>query len=203
VCGLAIVIGLLSGTDGSNSSRLLPGFAFSDGADPSQAVPALDSFDPIAGLVAPARGNGQEKGQKTDTAAQPWNRSKAVDQRASDDNQSTARAPDRSGSEQPRNAGGRPASSSPGPRTLQAPSVTLPHAPSANPPTLPQAPSVSPPPPPDTSGSVSASPPAASVSASPPAVSVSASPPAASVSASPPAEAAPIRADVSVSARLP
>lgn len=176
VCVLAILIGLLSGTDSRNSSGQLPGFAFSDGGDPLQPLqqsPESASLDPVAALAAVVDG----KAQRTMTAAPQGDRSQWADERAPGDTHSGARVPGGSGSQpgkeggQPGNEGGSGPSPRSGSKSPQPPSSTSPKptpAPAVSPPKVPQAP-VSPPkpaPPP------SLAPPSVSASASPPSVSV-------------------------------
>ncbi len=168
VCVLAILTGLLSGTDSRNSSGQLPGFAFSDGGDPWQQSPEFASLDPAAALAGVVDGKAQRT-QRTITAASLGHRSQRADERAPGDTHSGARVPGGSGS-QPGNQGGRGPSPTPGPKSPQPPSSnpTKPTpAPPLSPPKLPQAP-VSPPKP---APQPSPAPPSVSVSQSPPSVS--------------------------------
>jgi hypothetical protein len=57
VCGLAILIGLLTGTGSGDPSQQLPGFAFSAGPDSSQQSPqspGFTSLDPAAAMSGAA-----------------------------------------------------------------------------------------------------------------------------------------------------
>ena len=188
VCVLAILIGLLSGTDSRNSSGQLPGFAFSDGGDPSQ-FPESASLDPAAALAGVVDG----KAQRTKTAGPQGDRSQRADVRAPGDTQSGARVPEGSGS-QPGNEGGRGPSPTPGPKPPQPPSSTAPKPTPAQPvslPKLPQAP-------------VSPSKPAPAPSPPPPSVSVSASPPSVSVNVPAPVQVSGVKVpSVSVTLGLP
>jgi hypothetical protein len=135
---LAILSGLLSGTDGRDSSQQLPGFAFTDGGDPSQQF--LDEFalfDPAASVVG---------GGKTKTAAPEDERSQRAKEEAAGDSRPSSGVPHRSGS-QPKDVGGRAPVVTPQPNPPQAPSVTDPEPPQAisvTDPEPPQAPSVTP-----------------------------------------------------------
>ena len=120
VCGFAIVTGLVSGTDSHNSAGKLPGFAFSDGGDPSQQLPESASFDPVAAPVGVVDG----KAQRTLTAASQGDRSQRAHGRAPGaETPSRARVPKGSGS-QPENEGGRGTTSAPGPKAPEPPSST-------------------------------------------------------------------------------
>jgi hypothetical protein len=173
VCVLAILTGLLSGTDSRNSSGQLPGFAFSDGGDPLQQSSEFASLDPVAALAGVVDGKAQRT-QRTITAASLGHRSQQADERAPGDTHSGARVPGGSGS-QPGNQGGRGPSPTPGPKSPQPASSNPPKpTPAAplSPPKLPQAP-VSPPKP-----APQPSPALPSVSVSPSPTSVSANVPA-------------------------
>lgn len=128
VCVLAIVSGLFSDPNGRNSSRDMPGFAFTDGDDPSVQLPELASFDRTAALG----GNAKEKAQKAETSAPQGDRSQPADQHRPGDSHSGSRVPDRSGSQppesgsqEPENAGGRAPSSLREPTPPEAPSVSV------------------------------------------------------------------------------
>jgi hypothetical protein len=200
---LAILGGLLSGTDGRDSSQPLPGFAFTDGGGSPEQSPAFALFEPAASVV----GGGQAK-----TAAPQDDRSQRTKEQAPGDSYSSSDVPHRSGS-QPKDAGGRALVVTPRPRPPQAPSETRPRPPqppSVTRPNLPQAPSVTRPTPPQTPSEtpVSSQPPA-SVSVSAPAtasVSVSAPAPSATPVSSQPPVSAPVETSVTVannSAGLP
>ncbi len=80
VCALAILIGLISGTDRGDSSQQLPGFAFSEGGDFSPQLPESALFDPAAAMVgAAAHGGSQRPGQ----GGSSWRHSSRVRRSAS------------------------------------------------------------------------------------------------------------------------
>jgi hypothetical protein len=142
VCVLAVVSGLLSGTDGSNSSQQFPGFAFADGGNSSQPFPDFASLDPAAALVVGEVHKDAPKTQKNETAGPTGNRGQRVDEQAPGDSHSKPGAPHPG--TQPEGAGGRPPASIPGPnRQPQAPEA--PEAPtvSVSVPKPPEAPTVS------------------------------------------------------------
>jgi hypothetical protein len=146
VCVLAIVSGLLSGTDGRNSSRQFPGFAFTNGGNAPQLLPDFASLDPVAALVGGEARKNAPKTQKNETAGPQGNRAQRVDEQALGDSHSKAGVPP-SGT-QPEGSGGRPPSSTPGPNRPQRPTVDVPQLPQAptvsvNVPKPPQLPSVS------------------------------------------------------------
>jgi hypothetical protein len=151
VCVLAILTGLLSGTDSRNSSGQLPGFAFSDGGDPLQQSPESAPLDPAAALASVVDG----KAQRTMAAAPQGDRSQRASERAPGHTHSGARVPKGTGS-QPGNEGGRGPSPTLGPKPPQPPSST-PSKPTPAPPVSPPKPAPLP------SVSVSASPPSVSV----------------------------------------
>ena len=161
VCVLAILTGLLSGTDSRNSSGQLPGFAFSDGGGPWQQSP--ESAAALAGVV-------DGKAQRTLTAAPQGDRSQRADVRAPGDTHSGARVPDGSGS-QPGNEGGRGPSPTPGPKPPQ-PSSSNPTKPTPAPPVSPPKLPLEPVSPPKPAPQPFPSPPSVSVSQSPPSVSL-------------------------------
>ena len=147
VCVLAVLSGLLSGTDGRNSSRQFPGFAFTDGGDSSQQFPGFQQFpglaslDPAAALVGGDAREIPPKTQKIATAGPNGNRGQRVNQQAPGGSHSRPGAPP-PGS-QPGGDGGRPPSSARGPSQPQAPTPRpKPQAPTVSPPKLPQAPKV-------------------------------------------------------------
>jgi hypothetical protein len=139
VCGLAILIGLLTvtvtgtGTGTGNSSQQLPGFAFSAGHDSSRQPPELTLHDSAAAMPGGAA-------QK--------DRSRWAKEGSPGDSHSGSGIPPRSGSQAedtgpstpvtiprpklPQAPGGDPA------ETPQAPSVTLPKPPQAAPVTQPE-----------------------------------------------------------------
>jgi hypothetical protein len=119
VCVLAVLTGLLSGTDGRDSSGQFPGFAFRDGGDSSQQFPGFASLDPVAALVGGDAQGIALKPQQTDTTALQGNRGQRVNEQAPGDRHTRPSAPP-SGS-QPDGTGGRPPSSAPGPNRPQAP----------------------------------------------------------------------------------
>ena len=123
VCGLAILIGLLTGTGTGDPSQRLPGFAFSAGPDSSHQSPGFTSLDPAAVTVG---------------AAAHEDRGRAKE-RAPGDRHSGSGVPPRLGS-QPEYTGGRTPVVTPRPK--------LPQAPGGDPAEAPQAPSVAPPKPP-------------------------------------------------------
>ncbi len=135
VCALAILIGLFSGTDGSDSSQQLPGFAFTEGGDSSQPLPEFASFDPAAGIVGPAA---QE------------NRGGRAKEEPPGGRHSGSGIPPRSGS-QLEDTGGKTPVATPRPKPPQAPEgdpAEAPQAQSVTPPKPPKEPSVTPPKPP-------------------------------------------------------
>jgi hypothetical protein len=155
LCVLATLSGLLSGSDGGNSSPQFPGFAFTDDGDSSQLFPDFASLDPAAGLIG---GDAQRNAQKndaptnapetqgTETAGPQGNRGHRVDEQAPGDNHSRTGVPQPGA--QPEDTGGGPPSSAPAPNRPQAPAVSPPKTPQAptvnvNVPKPPQAPSVS------------------------------------------------------------
>jgi hypothetical protein len=188
VCVLAVLSGLLSGTDGRNSSRQFPGFAFTDGGDSSSwpQFPGLAFLDPTAALVG---GDAQEiaaKTQQTDAAGPQGSPGQRVNEQAPGDSHSRAGVPP-PGS-QPGGTGGRPPSSAPGPNRPQAPTPgpNRPQVPTVSLPKLPKAPTVTvdvpkPPQPPTVSVSVPKAPQAPSGTSAPslplPQVSVNVSSP--------------------------
>jgi hypothetical protein len=154
VCVLAIVSGLLSGTDGGNSSQQFPGFAFTDDGNASPPFTDFASLDPAAPLgpaAALVGGEAQQntpKTQKTETAGPQGNRGRRVDEQAPGDGDS--RAGVRHPGTQPEGADGGPPSSTPAPNRPQAPTVSPPEPETPQAPTVtvnvpepPQAPSVS------------------------------------------------------------
>jgi hypothetical protein len=130
---LAIVIALLSGTGGRDSSQ--PGFPFPNGSDSTQLLPGL----PLLDRHAPGIGGGT-----TLTAAYlPNDRTRSANQQSPGDSPSGSGQPDRSGS-QPKGDGGKAPGDTPGPNRPQAPSETSPdppRTPSESQPSLPQTPS--------------------------------------------------------------
>ena len=144
VCVVSILIGLLSGTNGGDSSEQFPGFAFSDGGDSSQQLPEFALFEPAAALFA---AEAQQKAPRTKTAAAQEDRSGRTKEGALGEGHYRSGVPPRSGSH-PQGADGRKPVVTSSPKPARAPSLTppkLPQAPSVSPPKLPQAPSVSPP----------------------------------------------------------
>ena len=153
VCVVAIVSGLLSGADRRNHSPGLPGFAFTEGADPGDAVQPyaqLRSFESPASLTV-AAGRARRGTDGTATVTSFAGRDRLADKRASDTTRSGARAPHLPAS-QPNSSGGREPSSggrepSTGGREPSAPSIpskpSVPQTPSL--PRLPSAPLPSPP----------------------------------------------------------
>ena len=140
VCVLAVVMGLLSGTDGRNSSRQFPGFAFTDGGNAPQLLPDFVSLDPTAALVGAEVQKTAAKTRKNETTAPQGTRGQGVSERAPGDSHSSpgdshSRAGAPPAGTQPEGAGGRQPSSTPGPNRPQKPTI--------DPPQLPQAPSVS------------------------------------------------------------
>jgi hypothetical protein len=146
---LAILSGLLFGTDSRDSSQQVPGSEFADGGDTSQQLPEFALFDPAAPLLSAG---------KTKTAAPHDDRSQRAKEEASGDGHPNFGVPDRSGSKSqpndPRGSGPvvTPRSDPPQaasvtrPTSSQTPSVSqvgLPQTPSVSQPDLPQAPSVS------------------------------------------------------------
>lgn len=127
VCALAILIELFSGTGGGDSSRQLPGFAFSDGGDSSPQLPEFASFDPAAPLVG---------------AAAQQDRSDRTKKGASRTRHSGSGVPPRLGSH-PEDTGDRAPVNTRRPKPPQAPEddpAGAPQAPSVTEPELPQAP---------------------------------------------------------------
>ena len=123
VCGLAILIGLLTGTGSGDPSQRLPGFAFSAGPDSSQQSPqspGFTSLDPAAAMSG---------------AAAQKDRSRRAKEGAPGDSHSGSGVPHRSGS-QPEYTGGRTPVVTPRPKPPQAPG--------GDPAEAPQAPSVAP-----------------------------------------------------------
>jgi hypothetical protein len=171
---LAILSGLLAGTDGRDSSLQLPGPPFADGGDTSQQLPEFALFDPAAPLVGAV---------KTKTAAPRDDRSQRAREQAPSDRHSDSGIPDRSGSQpQPKDPGGSgpavtprsnpEAASVTRPTSSQTPSVSrpdTPQTPSVSQPDTPQTPSVTLPDPPQS--------PSVTVVASQPSVSVNVSAP--------------------------
>jgi hypothetical protein len=183
---LAILSGLLSGTDGRDSSRQLPGFAFADGGDSSLQLPEFALFDPVAPVASAG---------KTKTAAPQGDRRQWAKEQAPGDNHSSSGVSDRSGS-QPKDAAGRAPVVTPRPKPQPASSETqarLPQASSVTLPKPPQAPSVAPPAPSVTPQAPSVTPQAPSVALpkppQAPSVTLASSQPPASVSASAPVQA--------------
>jgi hypothetical protein len=135
---LAILSGLLSGTDGRDSSQQLPGSAFADGGDTSQQLPEFALFDPAAALVGAG---------KTKAAAPQDDRSQRAKEQASSDRHFDSSIPDRSGSQpQVKDPGGSGPVVTPRSNPPQAASVTRPtssQTPSVSQPDLPQTPTVS------------------------------------------------------------
>jgi hypothetical protein len=174
VCVLAIVSGLLSGTDGRNSSRQFPGFAFTDGGNAPQPLPDFASLAPAAALVGGEALKNAAKTQKNETAGPQGNRAQRVDEQAPGDGHSRAGVPP--AGTQPDGADGRPPSSTPGANRPPAPTVNVPKPPQApsvsvNVPKPPQAPSVTvnvPDPPQEPSGTSGPSLPQVSVNVSAP-----------------------------------
>jgi hypothetical protein len=132
---LAIVIALLSGSAGRDSSQ--PGFPFPDGRDSSPQLPGLTLFDPSAPGI---------DGGLTLTAAYLQNDgTQRANQQAPGESPSSSGLPDRSGS-RPNGDGGRAPGVTPQPNRPQAPSESRPNtspAPSETSPDQPQAPSES------------------------------------------------------------
>ena len=92
VCVLAVVSGLLSGTDGRDSSRQFPGFAFTDGGNAQNAqqpLPDFASLDPTAALVGGAVQKTAAKTQKDETAWPHGTRGQRVSDRAPGDSRSS------------------------------------------------------------------------------------------------------------------
>jgi hypothetical protein len=144
VCVVSILIGLLSGTNGGDSSEQFPGFAFSDGGDSSQQLPEFALFEPAAALFA---AEAQQKAPRTKTAAAREDRSGRTKEGAFGEGHYRSGVPPRSGSH-PQGADGRKPVVTSSPKPARAPSPNpprLPQAPSVNPPKVPQAPSVDPP----------------------------------------------------------
>jgi hypothetical protein len=177
---LAIVSGLLSGTDGRNSSRQFPGFAFTNGGNAPQLLPDFASLDPTAALVGGEVQNTDPKTQKNETAWPQGTRRQRVSEQSPGDSHSSP-GDSHSGAgvppagSQPEGAGGRAPASTPGPNRPQEPTVDLPQLPSVtvNVPKPPQLPSVSvdvpnPPPPQAPSGTSGLSLPQVSVNVSAP-----------------------------------
>jgi hypothetical protein len=127
VCALAILIELSSGSGSGDSSRQLPGFAFSDGGDSSPQLPEFASFDPAAPLVG---------------AAAQQDRAGRAKKGAPGKRHSTSGIPRRSGS-QPEDTAGRTPVVTPRPKAPQAPGGqpgVAPQAPGSEPTEAPQAP---------------------------------------------------------------
>jgi hypothetical protein len=141
VCVLAVLTGLLSGTDGRNSSRQYPGFAFADGGDSLQPFPGIQqlhglaSLDPTAAPVGLEAQKNPLTSQKTETPGPQGNRDHGVNEQAPADRHPRPAVPHQEG--QPEVTGGRPPSSAAGPDRPQAPTVTV------NIPKPPQLPTVS------------------------------------------------------------
>lgn len=129
VCVVAILIGLLSGTDGSNSSSQYPGFAFTDSGNSSQQVPDFASLDPVAALIGGDTHANASTTEKTETAGPQGNRGHWVNDQVPGDNASRPDGP-HSGSQRG-DAGGSPPSSAPAPDRPHAPPVSLPKPPKA------------------------------------------------------------------------
>jgi hypothetical protein len=192
VCVLAILSGLLAGTDGRNFSQQFPGFGFTDGGNSSQQFPEFASFDPAAALVGAEPQRNAPTTQKTETAGPQGHRDQPIDEQASGPGHSKTGVP-HPGS-RPESVGGRAPSSAPRPNRPQAPTVNIPkppqlptvnlpkpqqqaptvnlpkpqQAPTVNLPEPPQAPTVSLPEPPQPSVSVNLSQPSVSANVSPP-----------------------------------
>jgi hypothetical protein len=144
VCVVSILIGLLSGTDGGDSSPQFPGFAFSDGGDSSLQSPEFALFEPAAAMFGAET---QQKAQRTKTAAAQEDRSGRTKKGAPGEGHSRSGVPPRSRSHR-EGADGREPVVTPSPKPSRSTSVTPPRhpqAPSVKPPKLPQAPSVNPP----------------------------------------------------------
>jgi hypothetical protein len=139
VCVLATAGGLLFGGSGRDSSPQFPGFAFSDGADPSQHLPELASFDPTAALVVGGR-KAREKHRGRESGRVWEEGTRLADRRIPGE-------PNRSVSDRQESGGGRAPSAGSAPSSSSRPSPT--RAPTVRPPTLPDAPTVSPPKVPD------------------------------------------------------
>jgi hypothetical protein len=129
VCVVAILIGLLSGTDGSNSSNQYPGFAFTDSGNSSQLIPDFASLDPVAALIGGDTHANASTTQKTETAGPQGNRGHWVNDQVPGDNASRPDGPHPG--RQPGGAGGSPHSSAPGPDRPHASPVSLPKPPKA------------------------------------------------------------------------
>jgi hypothetical protein len=148
VCALAILSGLLSGTDGPNSSQQFPGFAFADGGNSAPQVPDFASLDPVAALVGGHTQETAPRTQKTEPPPAQADRGRPVSGQAPGDSHS--RIGGRHPESQQEAAGGRPPSSTPGHDRPQAPTVGLPKPPkpsqapavTVNVPKPPQAPTV-------------------------------------------------------------
>jgi hypothetical protein len=133
VCGLVILIGLVTGASGGDAAKQFPGFAFSHGRDSSQRLPDFQSsqlalFDPSAAMAFAApqkdRNGGPRKGIPEGGYYRPG-------------------VPTRSKSD-PGNTGGRPPVVTTRPRPPRAPAgdpTEPPRAPSV-PPKLPTSPPV-------------------------------------------------------------
>jgi hypothetical protein len=144
VCVLAILSGLLAGTDGRNFSQQFPGFGFTDGGNSSQQFPEFASFDPAAALVGEEPQRNAPTTQKTETAGPQGHRGQPIDEQASGPGHSKTGVP-HPGS-RPESVGGRAPSSAPRPNRPQAPTVNIPkppQLPTVSLPKPPQAPTVS------------------------------------------------------------
>jgi hypothetical protein len=148
VCAVAILSGLLSGTDGGNSSPQFPGFAFTDGGNSAPQVPDFASLDPVAALVGRDTQGTAPRTQKTEPAPAQADRGRPISEQAPGDSHS--RIGGRHPESQQEAAGGRPPASTPGHDRPQAPTVGLPKPPkpsqaptvTVNVPKPPQAPTV-------------------------------------------------------------
>jgi hypothetical protein len=118
VCGLAILSGLLSGTNVGDPSLESPGSAFADSSDSPQLLPEVALLDP-AQPVGEFR-ESQMKAQRTKTAAPQDDWGQRAKEQAPGEN--------RSGS-QPDDSGGGTPTDRPEPNPPQSPSVTRPDPP--------------------------------------------------------------------------
>jgi hypothetical protein len=127
VCALAILSGLLAGSDGRNFSQGFPGFGFTGGGDSSPLFPEFASFDPAAALVGEGAERNVPKTQGTETAGPQGDRGQRIDEQASGPGHSRTGVP-HPGS-RPDGVGGGAPSSAPRPNRPQAPTVSLPKPP--------------------------------------------------------------------------
>jgi FtsZ-interacting cell division protein ZipA len=137
ICVLAILSGFLSGTDGSDSSRQLPGFTFADRGDAPQLLPEsvwLDQAPAVDTKTAAPQDNGSQRAQEKQAPGESHSRD------------SGGHVPNRTGS-QPEDPGGGTTPGTTRPNPPQAPSVTppdTPQTPSGTQTDPPQAPSENP-----------------------------------------------------------